>query len=219
MSLPGLTLSPLFVALPADACAKFEREVTGRTFAPQSTIVREGQAVDGAFVILDGRVAVRHHDRETGIDVTLDELRPGQVFGEMALLTGAPSHTSALALAPTTCAILNRTEFERVLHDYPQASLMLNVVLAERLHRSEDRAGVDFVNLARVNIDPAVITLLPPGLVSQHRIVPIAFRDNRLTLAMTNPNNIVAFDDVRRVLRGVLIEPVAVSDDDFRRFV
>jgi type II secretion system (T2SS) protein E len=32
--------------------------------------------------------------------------------------------------------------------------------------------------------------------------VPIAFINNRLTLAMTDPNNIAAFDDVRRILKG-----------------
>jgi hypothetical protein len=41
----------------------------------------------------------------------------------------------------------------------------------------------------------------------------------RLTLAMTNPNNVVAFDDVRRVVNGVLIEPVVVTDEHFKRFM
>jgi type IV pilus assembly protein PilB len=36
---------------------------------------------------------------------------------------------------------------------------------------------------------------------------------------MTNPNNIVAFDDVRRLIKGVMIEPVIVTEDDFRRFM
>ena len=40
-----------------------------------------------------------------------------------------------------------------------------------------------------------------------------------MTLAITNPNNIVAFDDVRRILKGVLIEPVVVTEDDLRRFM
>jgi type II secretory ATPase GspE/PulE/Tfp pilus assembly ATPase PilB-like protein len=35
--------------------------------------------------------------------------------------------------------------------------------------------------------------------------VPISFINNRLTLAMTDPNNIIAFDDIRRVLKGVMI--------------
>jgi type IV pilus assembly protein PilB len=36
---------------------------------------------------------------------------------------------------------------------------------------------------------------------------------------MTNPTNVVAFDDVRRVIKGVVIEPAVVTDDDFKRFM
>jgi len=64
-----------------------------------------------------------------------------------------------------------------------------------------------------------VLTLLPTPLVNTHHCIPIAFINNRLTLAMTDPNNIVALDDVRRVLKGVMIEPAAVSEEDFKRFI
>ena len=36
---------------------------------------------------------------------------------------------------------------------------------------------------------------------------------------MVNPNNIVAFDDVRHVIQGVMIEPVVTTEDDFKRFM
>jgi len=36
---------------------------------------------------------------------------------------------------------------------------------------------------------------------------------------MANPNDIVAFDDVRRVIKGVMIEPAVVTEDDFKRFM
>ncbi len=36
---------------------------------------------------------------------------------------------------------------------------------------------------------------------------------------MTNPNNLVAFDDVRRAIKGVMIEPAIVTEDDFKRFM
>src|SRR5687768_11199685 len=36
---------------------------------------------------------------------------------------------------------------------------------------------------------------------------------------MTNPSNVVAFDDVRRVIKGVLIEPAVITEDDFKRFM
>jgi type IV pilus assembly protein PilB len=66
---------------------------------------------------------------------------------------------------------------------------------------------------------PRVIKLLPQQMMQQHRVLPVAFSNNRLTLAMVNPNNIVALDDVRRVIKGVIIEPVVTSEDDFKRFI
>ncbi len=64
-----------------------------------------------------------------------------------------------------------------------------------------------------------MLALLPHALVQQHKVLPVAFSHNRLTLAMTNPNNIVALDDVRRVIKGVMIEPVAVAEEEFKRFL
>lgn len=60
---------------------------------------------------------------------------------------------------------------------------------------------------------------LPAPFVNAHKCVPIALINNRLTLAMTDPNNIVAFDDVRRMLKGVVIEPTAIAEDDSKRFM
>ena len=63
--------------------------------------------------------------------------------------------------------------------------------MAERLEKANREAGIDFVNLSRLKIDPRVLTLMPAPLVQQHRCMPISFVNNRLTLAMTDPNNIV----------------------------
>ena len=102
---------------------------------------------------------------------------------------------------------------------HPALATAMMRVLAERLEQANRHAGVDFVNLAKVKIDPRVLSLLPQAFINAHHIVPIAFCNNRLTLAMTNPNNLVAFDDVRRVIKGVMIEPAIVSEDDFRHFM
>jgi type IV pilus assembly protein PilB len=214
-----LSQVPLFMGLPPDACQRLEAQMTRRDYPPQSVIVREGGAGDAAFVILNGLVAVRRRDKDSGLEFTLTELNPGEMFGEMALLTGKPRTATVVALEPTTCAVLERASFEQVLRQHPMLAMLLTAVMAERLERANQRAGVDFINLAKVKIDTRVLTLLPTALVNQHRVIPVSFCNNRLTLAMTNPNNVVAFDDVRRVIKGVMIEPVAVSDEDFRRFI
>ena len=210
---------PFFSSLPAEACALLESRTRRRDFLPQSLIVREGTSDGAAYFILSGRVAVRRRDPDSGVDFVLAELGAGQMFGEMALLTGQPRTASVLALEDTTCAVLEHADFEQALVAHPKLASGLTRMLAERLVEANRRAGVDFINLAKVQIDPRVVALLPQQLINAHRVVPIAFANNRLTLAMTNPNNLVAFDDVRRAIKGVLIEPAIVTDDDFKRFM
>jgi type IV pilus assembly protein PilB len=210
---------PLFAGVPPAECAEIAGSMVRREFPPHAAIVREGGPGDAAFLILSGLVAVRRRDRDSNVEFQLTELGPGQMFGEMALLTGKTRTASVVAVDPTVCAVLSRDDFDRVLRTHPAVAAAFTVVLAERLERANEQAGIDFVNLARVKVDPRVLTLLPMPLINEHKVLPIAFCNNRLTLAMTNPNNVVAFDDVRRILKGVMIEPVVVTEEDFRRFV
>ena len=52
-----------------------------------------------------------------------------------------------------------------------------------------------------------------------HKVVPIAYVNNTVTLAMVNPSNLVAFDDVRRYIKGVIIEPQVCTEEDFKKFM
>jgi hypothetical protein len=53
-----------------------------------------------------------------------------------------------------------------------------------------------------MQFDPRVLSLLPEPMIIQHKVIPVGFLNNRLSLAMVNPNNIIALDDVRRVDQG-----------------
>jgi type IV pilus assembly protein PilB len=210
---------PLFAGVSPAEAAELESRMRRKEFTPQQTIVREGGPGDAAFLIVSGLVAVRHKDSDSGVEFLLAELGPGQMFGEMALITGSPRTASVVAIEQTSCAVLERAEFERALLEHPGIALALARVMAERLEKANRNAGIDFVNLSRLKIDPRVLTLLPPALIHKNRCVPIAFINNRLTLAMTDPNSLVALDDVRRILKGVMIEPAAVTEEDFKRFI
>ena len=214
-----LSRIPLFAGLSAADAAQLEARMPRREYAPQTAIVREGQAADTAFIVLSGLVAVRRKDPEVGMEFLLAELGPGQMFGEMALLSKKPRAASVVALEATVCAVLDRPLFETMMRSLPAFALSLTGALAERLDHANQHVGVEFLNLARLKVDPLVLTLLPLPLINEHHVVPVAFCNNRLTLAMTNPNNVVAFDDVRRLVKGVMIEPVVVTDDDFKRFM
>ena len=209
----------LFSALSFDECRIVESRLKPREFPPFQTIVKEGGPGDSMFFVNMGGVEVRKRDPNTGIDFLLSELKAGACFGEMALLTGKPRGASVVATEPTTCSVLEQADFEELVLHYPKISLALGRVLAERLEESNQSSGIEYINLAKLQFDPRVMKLLPEPMMLQHKVLPVAFANNRLTLAMVNPNNLIALDDVRRIVKGVIIEPVATSEDDFKRFM
>lgn len=209
----------LFSGLPYEECLLIESRLRPREFAPRQTIVKEGGPGDAMFFITAGAVDVRKKDPNTGIDFLLSELKAGSCFGEMALLTGKPRVASVVAVEPTTCSVLEQSAFDEVLLTSSKVGLAMSRVLAERLDEANQQTGIEYINLAKLQFDPRVIKLLPQQIMQQHRIIPVAFSNNRLTLAMVNPNNLMALDDVQRVIKGVIIEPVVTSEDDFKRFM
>ncbi len=209
----------LFSALSYEECRAIEGRLKTREFPPNMVIVKEGGPGDSMFFINAGVVEVRKRDPNTGIDFLLTELKPGACFGEMALLTGKPRAATVSTMEPTMCAVLEQSDFEDLLLSSPKIGLAMSRVLAERLEESNQQAGIEYVNLRRLAFDPRVLSLLPQQMILQHKILPAGFANNRLTLAMVNPNNLIALDDVRRVIKGVIIEPVVTSEEDFKQFM
>src|SRR3954470_5096998 len=120
---------PLFAELSASECQDLESRMQRREFAPRQTIVREGGPGDAAFLIVGGLVAVRHKDPASGVEFVLAELGAGQMFGEMALLTGKPRGATVVAIEQTSCAVLERTDFERALQASPRIALAIARVM------------------------------------------------------------------------------------------
>ncbi len=209
----------LFSALTYQECEAIEKKLKRREYPPNQVIVKEGGPGDSMFFINAGLVEVRKKDSNTGIEFLLTELKAGACLGEMSLLTGKPRSATVRTLEPTTCSVLESRDFQDLILHNPKVAMALSRVLAERLEESNEQAGIEYVNLRRIQFDARVLGLLPQQMLMQHKIIPAGYANNRLTLAMVNPNNLIALDDVRRILKGVIIEPVVTSDDDFKRFM
>jgi type IV pilus assembly protein PilB len=102
---------------------------------------------------------------------------------------------------------------------HPEISLGLARILAERLEDATKQVGIEYVNLFKGKFDSRVVGLLPQSLCLLHKVVPIAYVNNSVTLAMVNPSNLVAFDDVRRYIKGAIIEPQVCTEEDFKKFM
>jgi type IV pilus assembly protein PilB len=75
------------------------------------------------------------------------------------------------------------------------------------------QAGFPFVELVDYPIDRAVVSLVPAQLCRRHVLLPIAMNGSRLVVAMADPGNVFALDDVRTATR-LDVEPVVAERGD-----
>ena len=75
------------------------------------------------------------------------------------------------------------------------------------------QAGVELISLEEMSPDPAAMSTVTPEDARRYNALPIAFREDRLVVAMKHPNDILALDDLR-ILTGFDIEPVVVVDNE-----
>ena len=71
--------------------------------------------------------------------------------------------------------------------------------------------GVPSINLAQFDIDAAVIKLIPAETAQKYQIVPLSRSGATLTIAMIDPTNVFAMDDIK-FMTGYNVEPVVASE-------
>src|SRR5450759_5797601 len=71
--------------------------------------------------------------------------------------------------------------------------------------------GVPSINLAQFEVDPAVVKLIPADTAQKYQIVPLSRAGATLTIAMTDPTNVFAMDDIK-FMTGYNVEPVVASE-------
>ena len=75
------------------------------------------------------------------------------------------------------------------------------------------RSGVPFVSLESYPIDTAAVSTLSPDATKRYKALPIAFKGDKLIVAMQHPNDIMAVDDLR-ILTGFDIKAVVTPDTE-----
>jgi type IV pilus assembly protein PilB len=71
--------------------------------------------------------------------------------------------------------------------------------------------NVSPINLARINIMPDVLELVPRDMAVNHKVVPVSRLENKVFLAMADPLNVLAIDDVRRITK-LDVAPLIASE-------
>jgi type IV pilus assembly protein PilB len=209
----------LFAELSSESLLRLGSCLKTAEFPVGEVIVREGAPGVSMYIVKSGLVEIRKKDTVTGIDFLVAQLSEGAAVGEMSLLTGKPRSATVTTVQPTVVFTLTRADFRTLLTLHPEISLGLARILAERLEEATKQVGIEYVNLFKGKFDARIVGLLPQSVCLLHKVLPINVVNNAVTLAMVNPSNLVAFDDVRRYIKGAIIEPQVCTDEDFKKFM
>ena len=92
-------------------------------------LTEEGQRGREFFILVEGAVAVRRGERK------LADLRSGDWFGEIAILTHKPRSATATAASPVRLLVISDRAFRRVVETTPRIALKVLRSVAERLEQ------------------------------------------------------------------------------------
>jgi CRP/FNR family transcriptional regulator, cyclic AMP receptor protein len=113
----------------------------GRRFSAGTVLFRDGEPATEAFLLQDGRVRLL---KQAGhLERSLRVVRPGDLFGESALLSGAASRSAtAVALDDGVALAFDHATFEQVLATSPEVAGRVLNQLIRRLREAEDQIEI-----------------------------------------------------------------------------
>jgi len=133
-----------FAARELDALVPAARAIT---VAARDEVFHKGDAGSQLYVVVDGRLKALTTSSE-GDDVVFNVMGPGEVFGEMALLSEAPRSATVQAIERCELLVLDRRDLFAFLRRNPDVAVRMLTVVVERLVRvSELVEDIQFLKL------------------------------------------------------------------------
>jgi small-conductance mechanosensitive channel/CRP-like cAMP-binding protein len=120
----------LFEPLTDDELAALAGRLRVAPFLPGEAMVRQGEAAESLYLITKGKAEVRV--TSDGSSEKVAELKAGDFFGEMGLLTGEPRAATVSAVTEVECYRLNKEAVNEILAERPEIATDISRILARR---------------------------------------------------------------------------------------
>jgi CRP-like cAMP-binding protein len=140
-----LRASPVLRMLPEADKKAFSLSFQPCNFADGAPIIVEGQAADSVHLLLRGICSVTHQSGER-----YQDLREGDLFGEVSVLTNGPATASVAAVGPVLTLRLPAEAFKMRVLANPAAALAVKRTMKDRL---EQKAKMDEATAADIEIE------------------------------------------------------------------
>lgn len=131
---------PIFQGLPQQHVNRLQQSMVHRQLAAGEVCVWAGERVDRLYVVHQGCLRFMY-TAPNGKEQLIRELRPGEFYGEISLLTDVISEGDLVAAVATEACVLERSAVQAVLRGVPAVSLSLVQTLAVRLFQAERAFG------------------------------------------------------------------------------
>ena len=113
--------------------------------------------------------------------------------------------------------LLGVNQVETLLEEQKKGGARLVKLIIEKAYVSEQDLAVCMgrvlnvtpINIARANILPELVELIPRETMHSYRVIPVSRLENKLFLAMADPLNVLAIDGVRRITKLEIIPLIA----------
>jgi signal transduction histidine kinase len=195
MNLSDLRKSPLFQGLSDDELKRLVDMADPFSLRAGETLIRQGELGDAAYVVIHGEFEVQKQSGQSLIKI--DVRNPGDVVGEMALLSSAPRNATVLAKTDAEALRIPKDAFEKLLLSSTTAAMaVLHWVMARLtqneslLHQQEKMAalGTMSAGLAHELNNPAAAAQRSAAELNKalvrlqiltHQIETLALRENQ----------------------------------------
>lgn len=132
-----LSGSTLFCDLNEQELEELATHAQWRSLPARKHVVLQGSQSQEMYAVLRGRLKVIR-ESEDGREAILSILEPGEVFGELAMLDGAPRTATVETLEPCELLVLHRADVIGFLENHPKVMHQLILMLCQRLRNADE---------------------------------------------------------------------------------
>ena len=117
--------------------------------------------------------------------------------------------------------VLTKEQLDQAIGSQEASGLPLGRVLVEEgLVQESDlvktlakQIGIEYVDLSEEPVDPAAVAAIPEYILDRYTCLPLAFDDDKLVVALADPANVLAIDDLRAISGRDIVPRVATRTD------
>jgi CRP/FNR family transcriptional regulator len=136
--LPFLHSLPLFEGIGKDCLAALARASHWKLAPKGSFLFFQADPAKDVYLVRKGAIAIQLNNPD-GRELIINEMDPGDCFGELGILTGRPRSTSAEAITDSEVLVIPRGDFQAAIEREPLLARRLLEITAQRLQNSSKR--------------------------------------------------------------------------------